>query len=251
MMCRAVLVGTIGAVAFAARLAAAGVVIEQSVTIPDGRGGNQTMKQTVMIDGNRSKSSTPSGSTITDLERKTMTVLDPAAKTATELPIDSFGPMMAAALVGEFKATGTKKKIAGYDCEEFEHRLDAMNTKGMSRSCVSKTAPGASEAASFYRRVVEAMAGKTAAGNTPDGVTLAEETEVEPMAIPNLPPEAAEKLAETQAKVGRQTSRTVVTSIETRSVDPAEFTVPTDYKRAQVDPKSLPQRPAAATEPAR
>lgn len=249
MMTRAVLAATVGAVAFAVLPAAAGVVIEQSVTIPDGRGGNQTMNQTVMIDGNRSKSSTPSGSTITDLERKTMTVLDPAAKTATEMPIDSFGPMMAAALVGEFKATGTKKKIAGYECEEFEHRLDAMNTKGMSRSCVSKTAPGASEAASFYRRVVEAMAGKAAAGNTPDGVTLAEETEVEPMKIPNLPPEAAEKLAETQAKVGKQTSRTLVTRIEMRSVQPSEFAVPADYKRAKVDPKSLPPRSAAPTAP--
>jgi hypothetical protein len=221
--------------ALGATQARAGVVITQSVTAADEKGGSRTVTQTLLIEGNRSKSVMTGGATITDLDKKTMTILDTEAKTATEVPIDSYGPLMSAALSGEFKPTGTKKTVAGYDCEEYEHKLDVMKTKGLSRSCVSKAVPGAEEAASFQRRVIEAMIGKSVAAGIPEGVTLAEETEIEP--ITDVPAEGAKGVARTMAAVGAQKSKTEVTSIEARSVSADEFAIPAGYKHTKLTPR--------------
>ncbi len=225
----------------AAGTADAGVIIHQDVTMPGADGHSRTVDQTVLIQGNRSKSSSPEGATITDLDRRSLIVIDSDAKTATEMPLDSFGRMMSPALVGEFRPTNVTRKVAGYECQEFEHPLEGGSARGVSRTCVSKSAPGAAEASKFYSRSIEAMAGRDAGAHAPGGLVLSEESIVQPMPAPASADESAKRLAQTGNKVGSQKSTTRVTKIETGAIDPSEFAVPPGYKLARVDPRDVPR----------
>src|SRR5882724_7935716 len=89
--------------------AEAGVVMTQQTTKPDRSGGSTTETHTTMIDGNRMKTVTPQIATIMDADKGVMVLMNPTAKTYSEMPLANFGPFMAAGLTGEFKPMGTHK----------------------------------------------------------------------------------------------------------------------------------------------
>ena len=216
-------------VAALATSAGAGVVMTQETTKPDRSGGSKTETHTTTIDGNRMKTVTPEITMIMDLDKGTMTIVNPTAKTYSEMPLANFGAFMAAGLSGEFKPTGKKKTIAGFPCEEYKHDFKAFGDVS-SVSCVSKDAPGAKEASAFYRSMAKKMA-KDAKNVPPDGVVLSEESTMKPMMpeMPSLPPETQKKLRESQAKQPPITTKTVVTAIKSESVAAEAWAVPKDY----------------------
>jgi len=228
-----------------AATAHAAVEITQQVTMPDGKGGtvNETHKTT--ISGNRMKTVTPRATMITDLDKGVMVVLDEKQKVATEMPIQTQRNPMADALIGEFKPTGKKKTVAGFNCEEYTHDVTVAGAKVTAISCISKDAPGASEASAFYRKMAEKMSNKTVVDSMPQGIPVTEESKVNPnpAAMPNIPPEIAAKIAAAQAAVA--TRKMEVTSIKKVDASDKDFTVPESYTKHSFDPNAVGKMPPA------
>jgi len=228
--------------------AMAGVVIDQQITMPDAQGSNKTVTHTTMIQGNRMKSITPESTTIMDLDKGTIVRLDAQTKTATEIPLKTFGSFLALGLTGEFEATGAKKTIAGYSCEEYTHHFSSKSGDVSSTTCISKSVPGAAEASAFYHHMVQKVANAAASKSLPEGISLSDEATVKmkPIEIPNLPPDVAKKVAEAQAKQGPHTTKSIVTSIKQETVGAEAFNVPSGYSVRQFDPSASGAKPGQA-----
>ncbi len=228
--------------------AMAGVVIDQQITTPDAQGSSKTVTHTTMIQGNRMKSISSESTTIMDLDKGTIVRLDAQTKTATEIPLKTFGSFLALGLTGEFKPTGAKKTIAGYSCEEYTHRFSSKSGDVSSTTCISKSAPGAAEASAFYHHMVQKIASGASSKSLPEGISLADEATVKmkPIDIPNLPPDVAKKVAEAQAKQGPRTTKSIVTSIKEQTVVADAFNVPSGYSLRQFDPSMSGAKPDEA-----
>jgi hypothetical protein len=220
--------------------ASAGVVIQQDVTIPDAGGGSKKVTHTTMIEGNRLKLVSPQGGTIMDLDKQTFTILDAKNQTATEMPIGSIPSPMASTFTGRFEPTGGHKTIAGYPCDEYRHEFKSAAGTVSSLTCISKTAPGAAEAAAFYKNMAAKLGGHDSS-QAPEGIPLSEEATLKPsaMPLPGLPPEVAKKIAEAQANQPPRTTEAVVTSVKSEKLGADTFAVPQGYAVKKLDPEAM------------
>jgi len=231
--CALILLGTISP-------AFAGVVIQQEVTLPDTGAGSKKVTHTTMIDGNRLKLVSPQGGTIMDLDRGTFTILDAKNQTATEMPIGDIPSPMASAFTGRFEPTGNHKTIAGYPCDEYRHEFQSAAGEVSSLTCISKQAPGAAEAAAFYKSMAAKLGGHDVS-QAPEGIPLSEEATVKPsaVALPGVPPEVAKKIAEAQAKQPPRKTEAVVTSVKAETLGADTFQVPQGYTVKKLDPEAM------------
>jgi hypothetical protein len=220
--------------------ASAGVVIQQEVTIPDAAGGTKKVTHTTMIDGNRLKLVSPQGGTIMDLDKGTFVILDAKNQTATEMPIGNIPSPMASTFTGRFEPTGNHKTIAGYACDEYRHEFKSAAGEVTSLSCISKQAPGAAEAAAFYKNMAAKLGGQDAS-QAPEGIPLSEEATIKPsaMPLPGLPPEVAKKIAEAQANQLPRKTEAVVTSVKAEKIGADTFAVPEGYTVKKLDPEAM------------
>lgn len=216
---------------------AAGVVITQQDTSPDGTGGKVTVTRTIQIEGSKQRvTGGPGGIVqIIDADSGMMTTLDASSKTAMQMDMTQMGAMISAFMAQanfELKPTGVKKTVAGHACEEYQGSGKAMMGEASVVQCISKDAPGAAEYVAFHKKMMAKMGVEMPAGH-PEGVALAVETTSKPsgMAMPGMPPEVAKQLAEQQAKAGPQVSQTEVKSIRTESFPPDTFAIPEDYTK--------------------
>jgi hypothetical protein len=218
----------------------AGVVIQQDVTIPDAGGASKKVTHTTMIEGNRLKLVSPQGGTIMDLDKGTFTILDATNQTATEMPIGSIPSPMASTFTGRFEPTGGHKTIAGYPCDEYRHEFQSAAGTVSSLTCISKQAPGAAEAAAFYKNMAAKLGGHDVS-QAPAGIPLSEVATVKPSTgpLPGLPPEVAKKIAEAQAKQPPRTTEAVVTSIKAEKFGADTFAVPQGYAVKKLDPEAM------------
>src|SRR6266853_1697746 len=191
----------------------AGVIVMQQETVSAGAEGATTTGRTIMIEGNREKSSDSSQSMIFDLDKGVAIVLNPAAQSATELPFPFRGPMAALmqGLYGAeitFGTTGVKQTVAGFDCAEYAGSGHVPTGDLTFTGCFAKDAPGAAEYTAFYKQFTAKM-GKPA--NFPAGIPLKLETRVKIVAsaIQGLPPEQAERIAQAAANQPPVTSSAV------------------------------------------
>jgi hypothetical protein len=230
-----------GILALTALPASAGVVLTQQ----ENHAGTETTR-TIMIEGNKQKSSDAKHTVIVDLDSGTMNTLDAEKKTATEMSMKgaagSMMQSMISAMSGKFEPTGATKTIAGHSCKEYRSSGTTMGAEFTSISCISTEAPGAAEYTAFYRKMMEKVGAKVPEG-LPPGVMLSNEMTLKskgapmaPEAMKNLPPDVAKKLAEAQAKQqGPRTFKTVVTSIKQQSLPPDTFAIPAGYTKQTFD----------------
>jgi hypothetical protein len=211
--------------------AAGGVVITQELTMPDDEGGTKNVTHTMMIEGNHLKTVSAEGIAIMDLDKETLTVLDAKNKTATQMPLGNVLSPMAAGFTGELKPTGKHRKVAGYSCEEFTRDFMSAGGNVTSTSCISKDAPGAAEAAAFYKKMAAKSVGHDVTG-MPDGVSLSEETSVQSAteAITGVPPDMAKQIGDALAKQPARKNQSEVTSIKADKLGADTFAVPAGYK---------------------
>jgi hypothetical protein len=228
--------------------AQAGVVITRQVTLPDAEGKERTVTHTTMIQGDRMKTVTPGGTTLVDIDKGTMVMMNPRNKTGAELPMKSFGGLAALGIAGDYQTTGKTKTIAGYSCEEYTHGFRSSGADVSSTTCISKDAPGAAEASRFYHRMVEKIAGMDAATKFPEGLPLAEEAVVDTKAgpLPNLPPSVAKTLGEAEAKDRPHKTKSLVTSVKAEKLAAEAFVVPSGYTVHPLDPAALAGEAATA-----
>src|SRR5260370_41798931 len=123
---------SIGVIAFAAALFAisavtahpafAGVVITETESVVSGQ-PPKSRERTVMIEGNKEKMTSENRQIITDLDKGTMYIVEPAQKSYMEMPFPPRG-MMGMAVCGppvhamDFTKNRKTHTGAGYKCDE-------------------------------------------------------------------------------------------------------------------------------------
>lgn len=222
----------------------AGVVITETETMVSGQPGGQPQpprQRTVMIEGNKQKMIMDGGRwMITDLDKGTMQIVDPAQKRYLETPFPPRG-MMGQQFGGplshasEFTKTGKTRTVAGYQCEDYNGAGKFAMGEFTVVSCVSTKAPGAAEYAKFQKAMLGKLKGTQLAvpANMPDGIPLAQDTtaKLSTMSIPNLPPQAAEQLKKQLANRPPIVTKTEVTKVEEQKIAASEFEIPAGYTR--------------------
>lgn len=219
--------------------ALAGVVITETETTVSGA-PQKSNERTLMIQGNKEKMVTPQYEVITDLDKGVMYMINAADKSYSEMP---FPPQGATAHPGtgmrptDFKKTGTSRTVAGHKCEDYEGHGKFMMGDYTVISCISSSAPGAKEFATFEKGMQDKLKGSQFAmpSNLPDGVPLAQDmtTTMNATNMPNLPPEAAAKLKEQLANRPPVVSKTEVTKIVTQKLPDDTFAVPAGYTKRE------------------
>jgi hypothetical protein len=236
----------IGVIAAAHSAATAGVVMTETETMVSGQPNGQQQAprtHTLMIEGNKQKTIMEGGrSVITDLDKGTMLVIDPAQKSYFERPFPPRG-IMGQAPGGPgpnataFTKTGKSHTIAGYACDDYT----GTGKFGMGDftviACMSSKAPGAKEYTKFQKDMMDKLKGTQLAmpTNMPEGIPLAQDTttKMSVMNMPNLPPQAAEQLKKQFANRPPIVTKTEVSKVETRDLAASEFEVPAGFTKKE------------------
>ncbi len=226
-----------------ASAASAGVVVEEQETVNKGGAAAAPENRTLMIQGNKQKLVMTKETVVTDLDKGMVTMMDPSTRSYVELPFPPQGPM-AAMMAGaggsklSFKKTGSRKKIAGYSCEEYTGSGRMMGSEYTVTGCFSNKAPGADDFDAFQKTMQDKVKGTPMAmgGEVPDGVPLvlnstSKSTKVQ---IPGMAPDQAAKLNEMLAKRPPMTTSTTVTKITAQELPADTFVVPAGYQKQEV-----------------
>jgi opacity protein-like surface antigen len=221
----------------------AGVVLTQQIVTNSGS-NSTTDERTVMVQDNKQKVEMRDQSIVLDLDAGKMILINPAAKTYTELPFPPHGQMAAmmqnmGGVNLDFKKTGKSQTLSGYQCQEYESTAKSAMGEFDARGCFSAQAPGAAAYASFTRELAkkfeEAGMAKTS-GNQPDGIPieLRTTTKLTAFNIPGMPPEQAEKLKQMMANRPPTTTKSTTTSIKTADLSADTFGIPAGYTERKV-----------------
>jgi len=241
----AALIAAIGLVALGFTAAAAGVVLTETETMvsgqPNGQPPQKPRQQTMTIEGDKQKTVIDGGRTIiTDLNKGTTLVINPAQKNYFERPFPPAGPMGAPAggmHASPFTKTGKSRTLAGYKCEDYNGAGKFAMGDFTVVSCVSTAAPGAAEFSTFQKAMTEKLKNTPFAmpANLPDGIPLEQDTttKMNIMNMPNLPPQAAEQLKKQFANRPPMVTKIEVTKVESRSIPASEFEVPAGYTKRE------------------
>jgi len=241
----AMLVAAIGLVASGFAPAAAGIVMTETETMvsgqPNGQPPPQARQQTMMIEGSKQKTIIDGGRTIiTDLDKGTTVVINPAQKNYFERPFPPPGAMGAPAggpHAAQFTKTGKTRTIAGYKCDDYNGAGKFAMGDYTVVSCVSTSAPGAAEFTAFQKAMTAKLKDTQFAmpANLPDGIPLEQDTttKMSIMNMPNLPPAAAEQLKKQFANRPPVVSKIEVTKVEAKKLAASEFEVPAGYTKRE------------------
>lgn len=239
--------------------AIAGIVITQQMTSSGQPGGGSTTERTVMLQGNKRKSTGAGRDIIEDLDNNVIYVIDPTQKFYLQFPFPPQGPMMAMmtqALNMSFKKTGNSRKVIGYTCEDYTSSNKTIAGESNSVMCFSTTAPGAKEFSALEKKMLDAIKAKGGTvGQMPEGIPLEIDSTTQlsaPKLPPNMPPEQAQKMKEQMAKREPIKSTTMVTKIEQSDLPPSTFEPPPGFTKREINmpgKRAMPV-PSAASSPA-
>jgi hypothetical protein len=226
----------------------AGVVLDEQVTATRG-GTPQTQTRQVMVQGHKEKMVGSASSFVIDLDKGTMTFLNPSQKTYMEMP---FPPpkFSGQQLDLNLKKTGKTEKALNYTCEQYRGGVQSPAASVTTVGCFSTSAPGAAEFTEFTHAMgVKLNDAKAIGGNMPNGIPLTMESrrEVKPegLSMPGLSADQMSRLKQMIAKQGPQSTTTVVTKIATRDLPADTFTVPAGYQRRELPSPAGGPPPAA------
>jgi hypothetical protein len=240
----AALVAAIALVASGFTTASAGVVMSETETMVSGQPNGKTpppRQQTMMIQGNKQKTVIDGGRTIiTDLDKGTTLIINPAQKTYFERPFPPQGPKGAPPSgmhASQFTKTGKSRTIGGNTCEDYNGSGKFAMGDFSVVSCVSTSAPGAAEFTSFQKKMTAKLKDTQFAmpANLPDGIPLEQDTttKMNVMNMPNLPPQAAEQLKKQFANRPPIVTKIEVTKVEAKQIAASEFEPPAGFTKRE------------------
>ena len=221
----------------------AGVEMTQEIVTNSGA-NSMTDNRTIMVQGNKQKVEMRGQTIVLDLDEGKMLLIDPAAKTYTELPFPPKGPMasMMQSVGGidlDFKKTGTSQTLSGYKCQDYSSTGKSMMGEFSAKGCFASDAPGAADYTAFTKTMAqkfEAVGMAKTTGSQPDGVpmVLQTTTKITNFNIPGMPSEQAERLKQMMANRPPTTSKSTTTSIKTADLPASTFEVPAGYTERKI-----------------
>jgi len=241
---RAAPIAAVGLVALAFGTASAGLVMTRTEQVVSGNIGpkEEARQTTTMIQGHKERLVSGMRAVIVDLDKSTIDVLDPSKKSYLEMPFPPKG-MMAQSIggpamrVSDFTKAGNSRTVAGFSCDDYKGSGQLPMGKFNTTYCVSTKAPGAAEFTEFQKTMVAKLKAEqpTIAGKMPDGIPLAEDTTTQMVFtnFGNMPPAMVEKLKAQLANRPPIVTKSEVTKVEEKSIDPSEFVIPADYTKRE------------------
>jgi hypothetical protein len=212
----------------------AGVVMSETA-VASGLNGNEMVRRTIYVQGNKQKVDTDGVQTITDLDKRLLYVVDKTRKNYVELPLTSLSGAPEGSVPGGaaivLKRTGGTQVVAAHSCDEYRGRTVNDQLQITVSACVSASAPGASEVARFDRRMISQIAGLKPGTSTEEsaGVVLQKKSVV------NL---RVSGPAQQGYRTASMTTKTTVNSIKVRPLAAQTFAPPKGY--AKVEKKETP-----------
>ena len=225
------------AAALNSRIAQAGIVIEQKVTMESPGGSSSVHNRTLMLQDDKEKFQIRDGmSLVIDANDRTAMLLDEEHKTFHELPfrqvigssLDPNGPLYLA-----LKTTDKTRELLGFKCRDYAGAKYQGPLMAATTACFSTDAPSSQEFSHFVQATVR-RGQSFRSISLPSGVPLIIEStrgvnlSFEPAGVPK---EEAERFKSRIAKIPPQVTRVEVTKIETKRLSPDEFSVPSGYSR--------------------
>ncbi|MBV8356714.1 MAG: hypothetical protein JO189_02085 [Deltaproteobacteria bacterium] len=221
-------------------LSNAGVVIDEREVV--NLSHMITRDRTIMIEGNRQKSLSDNGkrTTIIDLDKGTMTVVDQTRKSYVVAPLppkDSSKSLMPSGVPPiRLEKTGGHGLISGYSCDEYTGSGFVGQNTVLIAGCFSESAPGAADYDKFQSIMADKIKGSGMANPArfPAGVPLTLSTTTTFGRLPaKMSPEQAARIERILPRYQFVTS-TTVTNITLTDLPMASFQVPPDYHRQQL-----------------
>jgi len=233
-------------------IARAGVVIDEQVSTIQGSTPAVSHTRELLVQGHKEKMVSDRNVFVIDLDKGTMMLIDPKQKAYAEMPFPPHGMTNnpGQQLDLNFKKTGKSSKVLTYSCEEYSGAGQTAMASVSTSGCFSTSAPGAAEFTEFTQAMgLKLKSAKAMAGKMPNGIPLTMDStrQMNPaFSVPGMSPEQAAKLKEMIAKQGPQTTKTVVTKVETRDLPADTFAAPAGYERRTVSATPAGAPPAAA-----
>jgi hypothetical protein len=180
----------------------------------------------VITDGGRS--------TIIDLDKGTLTTIDPIQKSYSvmpyPLPSKSGGSPTSDF---EFVKTGGSASIAGYGCEMYTGVRKLARSEVKVNVCISTEAPGAAVFTAFQRNLRAKLAAASSLAmpaRLPEGIPLEQSTITGLTGgVTNLTPQVAANLKKQLAGRSVVMTKTEVTSVRSLNLPDKEFEIPSGY----------------------
>jgi Domain of unknown function (DUF4412) len=249
----------VSAAAFAALLmlagtgvARAGVVVDEQQSVDQGNGKPVSQNITVMVQGNKQRTSIGQDAMILDLDQGTRTIVNSERKIYIQMPFPPNMPNQTAMPPVTFKKTGGHQKIAGYSCDEYTGVTKNGGNESTIHGCFSSSAPGASEFATFNRAMAQKVKGTPMAlnGEVPEGVPLKIDstTKITHFSMPGMTPEQAAKVAEMLKNRPPTLTRMTATKVAEKDLSADTFAPPSGYTKQE--PGAMMGKPGPSNAPA-
>ena len=233
----------------------AGVTIVQQESVSTGGGPASASDRTLMIEGNKEKTFDARQTMMIDLDAGAAIILNPAARSATQMPFPFRGAIaaMMQGMYGSgivFQPTGVHRTLLGYTCDEYSGSGKLPTGDFSGSGCFSKDAPGATEYSAFYKQFGERIRGGPDSG-VPAGIPLTLETTVKMtgVSIPGISPEQERALSEIASKQPAVVSSVKITSIKTGALPVTAFAIPEGYAIERLTAADLSGAPGSPPSP--
>jgi hypothetical protein len=220
------------------RIANAGLVIEQRVTMGAAGAPGRTINRTLMVQGDKEKFEiNDHQSLVFDASAETVTALDSQSKIFRELP---FRKVMGTALDPNrllymaFKSTDSTREILGSKCQDYTSALYKGPLMVVTTACFSTSPAGSDEFSRLMKSVIQHLRRRARGVVLPDGIPLVIEStrRANPSFTPVDVPEKEALIFKSRiAKIPPQLTRQEVTKITSATLTPDVFNTPAGYTR--------------------
>jgi hypothetical protein len=230
----------------------AGVVLTETSTTSGPTGEASSLDRTVYVQGNKQKVERSGVTTITDLDKSIIYIIDNKDRAYTEVPLHAFGsseqadarseiiepfeqiePGDARGETVQLNKTGETRVIADHPCNEYRASEGNKLERVTISACVSTSAPGATEVSEFERKMAVRLSGREferLSGND-SAMLMLEKQSVLSFRVPDLSRHQA-------YRTGSLLAKTRVNRIQVKTLSAETFKPPKGFSKLQNRPGS-------------
>jgi hypothetical protein len=213
----------------------AGVVMAETSTAHDANGKTFSVDKTIYVQGNKQKVERKDLTTVTDLDKSVIYIIDKNARVYTETPLQVLSPAQPQSETIQLSKTGETRVIAHQPCDEYRS-IEGNKLEWVTISlCVSTGAPGAKEVTQFENKIDARLSGVKSERSARDETAslMLEKKSVLSFLVPD--PSSRQSYRTASLVVA-----TRVNKIQLETLSPETFKPPTGYSKLRNSPSVAP-----------
>jgi Domain of unknown function (DUF4412) len=216
----------------------AGVVMAETSTAHGPNGETFSVDRTIYVQGNKQKVERERVTTVTDLDKSIIYIIDKSERVYTEMPLQALSPTQPGNMQSgtiHLNKTGETRVIADQPCDEYRRVEENKLERVTINLCVSTGAPGTKEVSQFERKMAARLDGgksEQSADNAKASMMLEKES-VLSFRVPDPSRRQAYRTASLLVE-------TRVNNIQMKPLPPETFKPPKGYSKLQNRPRTAP-----------